>query len=256
MLDVVFFGEFVAVGGADELLEFVEGLLAEVVSIDQEEDAFGAGVFDEPVAEVDGGEGFTAAGGHLDQGAGAIFSEGFFEVENAFNLDAPEVGFVQGGQLLKAGAELGVEPGQADEFIGAVEGENRAAAGVFLERVCKVSDFAGGFVGERQGQAMVREGGRKAVQIFAGLGFHAGERVAFGLGFNDGDGFGVGVEHVVRKACGERKFADGHALPGRDVHVPVVLNQPAGLMELTVDLLPGFFFRRHGQVSNERSVLK
>ena len=43
-LDVVEVSEFAAVVGADVLLEFVDGLAAEVAAVDEEEDAPGAGV--------------------------------------------------------------------------------------------------------------------------------------------------------------------------------------------------------------------
>ena len=75
VLDGVFVGELVPVDGADELLELVVGLLAEVVAVDEEEDPAGVGVLDEPVAEVDGGEGLATAGGHLDEGPGLVEGE-------------------------------------------------------------------------------------------------------------------------------------------------------------------------------------
>src|SRR5205823_10010340 len=66
VLDVVKLGEFAAVVGRDELLEFFQGLVAEVAAVDEEEDAARAGELDEAVNEVDGGVGLAAAGGHLD----------------------------------------------------------------------------------------------------------------------------------------------------------------------------------------------
>jgi hypothetical protein len=44
----------------------------------------------------------------------------------------------------------------------------------------------------------------------------------------------------------ERELAHGHAGAGGDVQVPVVLHDPAGLLELAVDLLAGPLFGRHG----------
>lgn len=79
-LGVIEFGELAAVAGGDELLEFVEGLAAEGFAVDQEEDAFGAGEFNEAVDEVAGGEGFAAAGGHLDEGAGVACRRGILRV--------------------------------------------------------------------------------------------------------------------------------------------------------------------------------
>ena len=51
--------------------EFLLGLLAEVAGIDEEQDAFGVGVFEQAIDGGDGGEGLAGAGGHLDQGARA-----------------------------------------------------------------------------------------------------------------------------------------------------------------------------------------
>jgi len=68
VLDVVKLGELAAVVGRDELLEFFQGLVAEVAAVDEEEDAARAGELDEAVNEVDGGVGLAAAGGHLDEG--------------------------------------------------------------------------------------------------------------------------------------------------------------------------------------------
>ena len=91
MLDVVKLGELAAVVGRDELLEFFQGLVAEVAAVDEEEDAARAGELDEAVDEVDGGVGFAAAGGHLDQGAAFVGGEGFFEVADGFDLRGPEI---------------------------------------------------------------------------------------------------------------------------------------------------------------------
>ena len=69
-----------AVVGGDELLEFFQGLVAEVAAVDEEEDAARAGELDKAVNEVDGGVGLAAARGHLDQCA-------------AFVGGGPELGF-------------------------------------------------------------------------------------------------------------------------------------------------------------------
>ena len=77
------------------------------------------------------------------------------------------------------------------------------------------------------------------------LGFDAGEWVSLGLGFNDSDGLGIGVEHVVGIASGEWELPNGNAQPRRDVHLAVVLHDPASLLKLPVDLLPSFLFGGH-----------
>ena len=98
MLDVVKLGELAAVVGRDELLEFFQGLVAEVAAVDEEEDAARAGELDEAVNEVDGGVGLAAAGGHLDEGAAFVGGEGFLEVADGFDLRGPEIG---GGHLIR-----------------------------------------------------------------------------------------------------------------------------------------------------------
>ena len=67
VLDVVKLGELASVVGGDEGLELLEGLAAEVVAVDEEEDAAGIGELGKTVGEVAGGEGFAGACGHLDQ---------------------------------------------------------------------------------------------------------------------------------------------------------------------------------------------
>lgn len=91
VLDVVKLGELAAVVGRDELLEFFQGLVAEVAAVDEEEDAARAGELDEAVNEVDGGVGLAAAGGHLDEGAAFVGGEGFLEVADGFDLRGPEI---------------------------------------------------------------------------------------------------------------------------------------------------------------------
>src|SRR2546430_11905098 len=97
VLNVVKLGELAAVVGRDELLEFFQGLVAEVAAVDEEEDAARAGELDEAVNEVDGGVCLAAAGGHLDEGAALVGGEGFLEVANGFDLGGPQI---SGGHLI------------------------------------------------------------------------------------------------------------------------------------------------------------
>jgi hypothetical protein len=53
VLDVVKLGELATVVGRDELLEFFQGLVAEVAAVDKEEDATRASELDEAVNEVE-----------------------------------------------------------------------------------------------------------------------------------------------------------------------------------------------------------
>src|SRR5215467_11900612 len=92
VLDVVKLGELAAVVGRDELLEFFQGLVAEIAAVDEEEDAARASELDKAVNEIDGGVGLAAAGGHLDKRAAFVGGEGFFEVADGFNLCRPKIG--------------------------------------------------------------------------------------------------------------------------------------------------------------------
>ena len=73
--------------------------------------------------------------------------------------------------------------------------------------------------------------------------------VPLGLRLDDADGLAVGVQQVVGVAGLEREFANGHAQARRDVHLAVVLDGPAGLLKLPVDLLAGFLFWGHAPPS-------
>ncbi len=96
-LDDVFLGELVVVHGRDELLKFLERLVAEIAAIHEEQDAFRPGVFDEAIDEIDGGEGLARAGGHLDERARTPGDQGDFEIFDGLELRGPEVALVSGG---------------------------------------------------------------------------------------------------------------------------------------------------------------
>ena len=76
--DIVEFGEFTAVVGRLEVDEFIVGLFAQVVAIDQEEHTPRAGMFDQAVDEVNGRVGLAAARSHLDQGTRFVLGQGGF----------------------------------------------------------------------------------------------------------------------------------------------------------------------------------
>jgi hypothetical protein len=152
---------------------------------------------------------------------------------------------VQLGHLPQASADLGVELDEPEQFVRPMEAEDQPAAGVRLEGVGELGDLAGGLVGEGERQAIVRQGPRQAVEIFARLRFDPGQGVPLRLRLDDADGPGVDVEHVVGLAGGQGKLPHGHPPPGRDIHLAVVLHDPAGLFQLPVDLLTGFLFGGH-----------
>jgi hypothetical protein len=67
VLDVVEAREVAAVIRCREGLKLTQRLVAEIVAVDQEQDAARAGVLDQPIAEVARSEGLTAARRHLNQ---------------------------------------------------------------------------------------------------------------------------------------------------------------------------------------------
>ena len=102
VLDDVEAREIAAVVGRDEGLELAQRLVAEIVAIDQEQDAPGAGVLDQPVAEVAGGEGLAAAGRHLDQRARVVGGERALQVLDRLDLAVAQARGDQRRHLLQA----------------------------------------------------------------------------------------------------------------------------------------------------------
>ena len=105
VLDVVELGELAAVVGSCVLLEFLEGLPAQVASINQEQDTAGIGKLDQAIDRADRGEGLAAACGHLDQGPGSVGGEGLFQVPDRPLLRRPEPLGDQGRQNTQAAAQ-------------------------------------------------------------------------------------------------------------------------------------------------------
>ena len=84
--DVVELGELLVAVGYLEALELPDGLAAQVGPVDQEQDAVGPGVAQQPVADVGGGERLARAGGHLDQRPGAVGLERRLQVGDGLGL--------------------------------------------------------------------------------------------------------------------------------------------------------------------------
>lgn len=74
----------------------------------EEEDAGRPAELDHAIDGGDGGEGFSGAGRHLDEGARAVLSEGALQAAHRFDLRRPEAGFDEGRQVKEAAAEGGV----------------------------------------------------------------------------------------------------------------------------------------------------
>ncbi len=59
------------------------------------------------------------------------------------------------------------------------------------------------------------------------------------------DGLTADIEQVIDLAGKHRELADRDPERRRDVHLALVLNRPAALCKLAVDVLPGSVFRVH-----------
>src|ERR1035441_2204906 len=82
---------------------------------------------------------------------------------------------------------------------------------------------------------------RHALAVLLRLDLHAGERLAFSLGFDHAAGCPVHKEKVVGLAVSllHGKFADGNSSAGRDVGGVAVLDYPSSAAQKLVDVLAG-----------------
>ena len=191
---------------------------AEVVAVHQEQDALGAGVLDEPVAEVDGGEGLAGAGGHLDQGARARFGERFFETADRLDL---AVAHCRSSDERRASAPAGarrVSGSRATpQRLRAVEGEDLARARM---RVALVAEEGLGAGATRTGSGafpVSAEAEAGGCSVVARLLSDGGERGAFPLRLDDADRRAVHEEEVIAPAGNEGDFTQRDAAAGRKV---------------------------------------
>ncbi len=106
-LDVVKLGEEPVAVGRAVALELLLGLLAEVLSVHEEEHATRPGVLDEPVDRGDRRDRLPRPGGHLHERARAVALEGVFQVRDGFDLVRVEEARLKGWQRLKAPAKGG-----------------------------------------------------------------------------------------------------------------------------------------------------
>ena len=201
-----------------------------------------AGVFHEAVDEIDGGVGLARAGGHLDERARTTGGEGFFQAGDGLDLRGPERA---GGQRWKFAEALGellflLHPGE--QGFGTMKREHAAAARVGIEAVGEEGFRARALVAERERRFPRRQAERDAGDILGGLLLDAGEGVAFGLGLDRADGFGVNEQRVVRFAGLEGEFADGDTARGREVDLVLRLDGPARRGEHRVNLPAGALF--------------
>lgn len=122
-----------------------------------------------------------------------------------------------------------------------MEGEHAAGARPRVEGAGEVRFQAGALVQKRQRPPPGGQRGGQALRVAPGLDFHPRQRGADRLGLDDARGLAVHVQQVVgeAKARLQRELADGDALRGVDVRMPIVLHRPAGGDEQRVDACAG-----------------
>jgi len=129
------------------------------------------------------------------------------------------------------------------------------ASGIGIESARELSLLAGRLVCERQGKVIMGDRVGQPLGVFLRLRFDAGQGVPLGLGLDDPDDLSISVQEVVRRTGLERELAHRDAKPRGDVHGLGVLNDPAALPQLLVDLLSSFLFWCHGSLGLEFPIL-
>ncbi len=265
-LDVVQLRELPVVVGRAVALELLLRLLAEVRSVDQKQHASCAAELDQPVGRGDGHDRLPRAGRHLHERAGPVAEQRLLQIGDGLQLVRKEerplyrrhrpeactqgrrLGVVGGGEVPRAldpriegvgGQPLGKRPRL-------VNLEDPAASRIRVEEIREFRDRSGGEVKKRQRLDGRIEPGGQARRILLGLYLDAAQRVAFGLRFEDTDGFAVDEQQVVGEAMprGELELAHRDAASRGQIHLVPVLDDPAGRDEGGVDLLPSFLLRR------------
>ena len=201
-------------------------------------------MFQQPVHGGDGREGFSGSGGHLYEGFGSGVLEGGFEVGDGIDLAVSEAGRVECGEVSRQSSADGFiffEP--FGEGFGPVEGEDFAVSWLGVAGVGEFGDLSGAEVEEREGFV---------VDVFEfGLGvcfeliFVSGHFAAFFrfFCFDDADGFAVYEQYIIGGSDFGGIFSDGDAMCGGQVEGIVILDDPAALLELVVDVIAGELFR-------------
>lgn len=161
----------------------------EGAAIDQEENAAGAGVGDQAIDEIAGSAGFSAAHGHVDEGARMVAGERLFQVGDDAVLVVPKAPARQRRHDAQAAAErgagrpkIGFEPG--GQGFGTAEAEDGPAAGVGFEEVGEAGLDARGLVAEWERASGCGEILREPLAVFAGLDFDSDQGNARLLGFD------------------------------------------------------------------------
>lgn len=247
VLDDVLGGEFALCLRDHEFVELELRLPSQVGAINQEQDAPGVSVLDQPVAEVGRGEGLARAGRHLNQGPRAVLPQRQLGVAHGLRLHTPEAGGIQLGHGPESGAEGGRGgislnlPCPLGQRLRPVEGEDPPAACIGVVAVGKAGLRASGLIDEGQWVDWRSHPAGQPVDVFAALLLHLDQRGALGLGFDHPDRLRVEKEQVVHPPVRllQHKLANRHAHPGSHIRPLGFLHLPAGSGQLRVDIFPG-----------------
>ena len=253
VLHVVELGELAARAGHLEALELLEGLLAEVGPVDEEQDALGLGVTDQPLADVRRGEGLARPRRHLDQRPRMVVLERAFQVADRLELSVAQPGRIvpQLGHRRDAGPQraAGVFDVVLDlplKCLGPVEPEHPPSGRFRIHAAGEPGLVAGRLVAV--GQAAVEQVGGQGVGqvglVLDRLPLHARERRALLLRLDDADGLAVHEQHVVGRTGVGDELPDRDPGAGVEVHRLVVLHHPAGRGQHRVDPNTGTLLRK------------
>ena len=228
VLDDVGVGE--AVGGARrvEVLKLLQRLVAEVVAVHQEQNAFGARLANQPPGERAGGEGLAGAGGELNQRPGPVLGQRSFKAGDGLDLAVAQTARVERRHLPQPGAQ-GVGLAQpVVQRLGAVKGEQPARARLGVAPVAEEGLGAGALVVVDEQIVPAGEVLRQAQHVLLGLLGDAAQGHAGLLGLDDACGLAGDEQQVVAGPGRQREFTHRHAQGRVAVEVVPVLQYPAG----------------------------
>ncbi len=122
-LDIIQLGELAVVVIRQVRHEPLLGLFTEVPGIDQEQDTFGVGMFKQAIDRGNRRVGLAGAGGHLDQGAGAVIFERGFQLFDGRDLADSKAGRIQHRQILQTCTQGGRFAQPLGQGLGTMKGK-------------------------------------------------------------------------------------------------------------------------------------
>jgi hypothetical protein len=122
-----------------------------------------------------------------------------------------------------------------------MKAENRAAAGVGIQKIGETGFDSRGLLAERRRPTWGREVRRKAVAISIGLEFNLGQWNTGFFPFDDAYRVTIHVEKIIGKTItrSEQEFANCYAAPGFDINPITILDNPSGICQKAVDIGTG-----------------